>query len=141
VFVQDGFGVVHRAHASTEAITHYLPSVAGLLLEKEIAAITATMEAPKRPLMAIVGGAKIADKIDVIETFIKTADILVIGGAMANTFLLARGIRIGESMAEKSEVDEAREIMKRAKTEAAKRHFIFYMPHDAVVADDTNKTA
>ncbi len=141
IFVQDGFGVVHRAHASTDAITRYLPSVAGLLLEKEVDTITNTMQSPKRPLMAIVGGAKISDKIEVIETFIKTADILVIGGAMANTFLLARGIRIGESMAEKSDVDEAREIMKKAKAEAAKRHFVFYMPQDAVVADDIAKTA
>lgn len=141
IFVQDGFGVVHRAHASTEGITHFLPSVAGLLLAQEVEAITTAMHEPKRPLMAIVGGAKIADKIEIIETFIKKADILVIGGAMANTFLLARGIRVGESMVEKSELDEAREIMKRAKQEAAKRHFVFYMPQDAVVADESQKTA
>lgn len=140
VFVQDGFGVVHRAHASTEAITHFLPSVAGLLIEKEVTAITSALKTPKRPLMAIVGGAKIADKIDILEVFLKKADILAIGGAMANTFLLARGIKIGESMVDKSEIDEAREIIKRAKQETAKRHFIFYMPQDAVVADDTNKT-
>ena len=85
--MQDGFGVVHRAHASTDAITKLLPSVAGLLLEKEIITIEAAITNPKRPLMAIIGGAKIADKISVIERFIKLADVVVIGGAMANTFL------------------------------------------------------
>ncbi len=140
-FVQDAFGNAHRKHASMDAITKFLPSVAGLLLEKEVTTIQDAMQNPKRPLMAIVGGAKISDKIEVIETFIKTADILVVGGAMANTFLLARGIRIGESMAEKGDIDEARELIKKAKTEAAKRHFVFYMPQDAVVADEISKTA
>jgi phosphoglycerate kinase len=140
IFVQDGFGVVHRAHASTDAITKFLPSVAGLLLEKEVDTITEAMQKPKRPLMAIIGGAKISDKIEVIEQFIKTADMLVIGGAMANTFLLAKGIKVGESKAESDDLDEAREIMKKAKAEAARRPFIFYMPHDAVVADDISKT-
>src|ERR1700690_3239848 len=82
VFVQDGFGVVHRAHASTDAITHHLPSVAGLLLEKEVDNITTVMEKPERPLMAIIGGAKITDKIDVLKRFITLADFLAIGGAM-----------------------------------------------------------
>ena len=90
VFVQDGFGVVHRAHASTEAITHHLPSVAGLLLEKEVDSITRVMDTPERPLMAIVGGAKISDKIDVLNRFIDIADFIAIGGAMANTFFGGR---------------------------------------------------
>lgn len=99
-FVQDGFGVVHRAHASTDAITRYIPGVAGLLLEKEVATITKTMEAPKRPLVAVLGGAKISDKITVVQRFVELADTVIIGGAMANTFLQYKGKPIGASKAE-----------------------------------------
>ena len=90
-FVQDGFGVVHRAHASTAAITLFLPSVAGLLLEREYTTITNAMKTPKRPLVAVMGGAKVSDKIPVIEEFVNVADKIVIGGAMANTFLSLQG--------------------------------------------------
>lgn len=96
-FVQDGFGVVHRAHASTAAITQYLPSVAGLLLERELTAITDALESPSRPLLAVLGGAKVSDKIGVIERFVDIADKIFIGGAMANTFLNYRGKQMGES--------------------------------------------
>lgn len=99
-FVQDGFGVVHRAHASTQAITHFLPSVAGLLLQKEITAITAAMENPKRPLVAVLGGAKVSDKLKLVERFVDLADQLIIGGAMANTFLKYKGLPIGKSLHE-----------------------------------------
>lgn len=99
-FVQDGFGVVHRAHASTSAITLQLPSVAGLLLEREYTTITEAMKAPKRPLVAVLGGAKVADKIKVIEAFIRVADTIVISGAMANTFLVYKGISVGKSRVE-----------------------------------------
>lgn len=99
-FVQDGFGVVHRAHASTSAITHYLPSVAGLLLENEYRTIREAMESPEHPLVAILGGAKISDKIAVIEKFIAVADTVIIGGAMANTFLKYQGNSIGKSIHE-----------------------------------------
>lgn len=136
VFVQDGFGVVHRAHASTDAITKQLPSVAGLLLEKEVSAIQEILEQPKRPLMAIVGGAKIADKIDVLKSFIKLADVVAIGGAMANTFLLAQGVKVGESMVDTEDIDDAQAIIDAAQKEAKKRHFIFYIPKDVVVADE-----
>ena len=94
-FVQDGFGVVHRAHASTDAITHYLPSVAGLLLEREYTLLTQAVEAPTKPLVAILGGAKVSDKITIIERFVKKADTILIGGAMANTFLAYRGKSVG----------------------------------------------
>ncbi len=104
-FVQDGFGVVHRAHASTESITHFLPSSAGVLLEKEYRMITAAMRDPKRPLTAILGGAKISDKIAVVEKFVSVADHIIIGGAMANNFLRFRGFSIGKSKAEDG-VDE-----------------------------------
>jgi 3-phosphoglycerate kinase len=114
-FVQDGFGVVHRAHASTAAITHYLPSVAGLLLEREYTTITNAMKAPKRPLVAVMGGAKVSDKIKVIEEFIKVADTIIISGAMANTFLANKGLPMGKS---KYEPDES-EIIKAIYVSAA----------------------
>lgn len=141
VFVEDGFGVVHRAHASTEGVTHYLPSVAGLLLEKEVSTITEVMKNPKRPLMAIIGGAKIADKIDIIDTFIKTADVVAIGGAMANTFLKARGVDIEKSLSEPKEVPVAKNILKDAEDEAKKRPFIFFTPHDSVAVSKIDKTS
>jgi phosphoglycerate kinase len=101
-FVQDGFGVVHRAHASTSAITLQLPSVAGLLLEREYTTITQAMKAPKRPFVAVLGGAKVSDKIKVIEEFIKVADTIVITGAMANTFLAYKGYAMGSSKCERN---------------------------------------
>jgi phosphoglycerate kinase len=96
-FVQDGFGVVHRAHASTSAMTLQLPSVAGLLLEQEYMAITNAMRTPKHPLVAVLGGAKVSDKIGVIKALVDVADTIIIGGAMANTFLAYRGVSMGES--------------------------------------------
>lgn len=100
LFVQDGFGVVHRAHASTQAITQFLPSVSGLLLEDEYLTITDAMSNPKRPLVAVLGGAKVSDKLGVIEALVDVADRLVIGGAMANTFLARRGLFMGDSKVE-----------------------------------------
>lgn len=141
IFVSDGFGVVHRAHASTAGVTKYLPSVAGLLLEKEVSTIKSVMDSPKKPLMAIVGGAKVADKIEILERFIKLADIVVIGGAMANTFLRAKGIDIEKSLSEPSDVPLAKDIMALAEAEAKKRKFIFYLPQDSVVASKIDKSA
>lgn len=136
VFVDDAFGVVHRAHASTEAVTKFLPSVAGLLLEKEVDTITSIMKTPKRPLMAIVGGAKISDKIGVLKKLVGIADFIAIGGAMANTFLAAEGIEIGKSLADIDDMPLAKEIMAEARAEAKKRPFVFYLPQDGVVASD-----
>jgi phosphoglycerate kinase len=141
LFVQDGFGVVHRAHASTEAITKHLPSVAGLLLEREVDTITSVMENPKRPLMAVIGGAKISDKIDVLHRFIDIADFIAIGGAMANTFLAAEGIDIGKSKNNPEDVPVARDILAKARAKAKQQHFIFYLPQDGVVATSLDKTA
>lgn len=104
-FVQDGFGVVHRAHASTDAITHYIPAVAGLLLEREYNSLTLAVNSPARPLVAILGGAKVSDKIKIIERFIKKADQILIGGAMANTFLAYRGFDVGQSKYEKGQTE------------------------------------
>lgn len=134
IFVQDGFGVVHRAHASTDAVTRHLPSVAGLLIEKEVDTITNVIENPKRPLMAIIGGAKISDKIEILNRLIDIADFVVVGGAMANTFLLAQDIEIGKSLAEKDEVPLAEEIIEKARAKSKKQQFVFYIPQDGVVA-------
>lgn len=134
VFVQDGFGVVHRAHASTDAITHHLPSVAGLLLEKEVDTITNVMEQPTRPLMAVVGGAKIADKIDILNRFIDIADFVAIGGAMANTFIAAQGVHVGDSKVDANEFSLAKDVMERAAAKTKEKSFIFYIPQDGVVA-------
>jgi phosphoglycerate kinase len=141
VYVNDSFGVDHRADASLEAITRHLPSVAGLLLEKEVDTITKVMEQPERPLMAIIGGAKIADKLDVMNRFIEIADFIAVGGAMANTFLAANGIDIGDSLYDKAELPVAKTIMKKVAEESKKRQFVFAIPYDVVVADKVDKTA
>jgi 3-phosphoglycerate kinase len=141
IFVEDGFGVVHRAHASTEAITHHLPSVAGLLLEKEVDTITNVMENPTRPLMAIIGGAKIADKIDILNKFIEIADFVVIGGAMANTFLMAEGIPIAKSKVETEDVPIAKEVIAKAQAKDTDHRVVFYIPQDGVVASSVDKMA
>jgi phosphoglycerate kinase len=141
VFVQDGFGVVHRAHASTEAITHHLPALAGLLLEREVDTISNVMENPERPLMALVGGAKISDKIDILNRLIDIADFVAVGGAMANTFLLAEGIKVGKSKAEPDDVPLAKEIIAKAQTKSKQGRFIFYLPQDGVIATSLDKNA
>lgn len=136
VFVQDAFGVVHHGAVSVSEIPKYLPAVAGLLLEKEVDTITRVMEDPKRPLMAVIGGAKISDKIKVLDRFIEIADFIAIGGAMANTFLLAKGIETGRSLTEPEEVPLAKQLLEKADAEAKKRPFNFYLPQDGVVATD-----
>jgi phosphoglycerate kinase len=141
VFVQDGFGVVHRAHASTDAVTRHLPSVAGLLLEAEVDTITKVIEKPQRPLVAIIGGAKISDKIDILNRFIDIADFVAVGGAMANTFLLAQDIEVGKSKAEEDEVSLAEEIIEKARAKSKKERFVFYIPQDGVVASKIDPQA
>ena len=140
LFVQDGFGVVHRKHASTDAIARHLESVAGLLVENEVKAITAVMEKPERPLFALIGGAKISDKIDMLNRFIDIADVVAVGGGMANTFLLAEGIEIGKSIAEPDEVPLAKEILRKARAKAREGLFVFYVPQDGVVARKIDNT-
>jgi phosphoglycerate kinase len=135
IFVQDGFGVVHRAHASTEAITHLLPSVAGLLLTKEVQAINKVLQAPAHPLVSVVGGAKISDKIEVLNKLIELSDCVAIVGAMANNFLLAQRIKVGKSMIEKEALDITKEILERASREEKKRNFSFLLPVDVVVSE------
>lgn len=137
-FVQDGFGVVHRAHASTEAITHFLPSVAGFLLEKEVATISHAMEHPKHPLVAVLGGAKVSDKIKIIERLIPLADRLIIGGAMANTFLKVKGLPIGKSKHEEDAASEVARIydLARQKVGPEKVDDFLLLPVDVAVAPE-----
>jgi phosphoglycerate kinase len=134
VFVQDAFGVVHHGAVSVSEIPKYIPGVAGLLVEKEVDTITNVMENPKRPLMAVIGGSKIEDKIDILDRLIDVADFVAVGGAMANTFLLAEGIHVGQSKADPDEVPLAKSIISKAKEKAQNQHFVFYLPQDGVVA-------
>lgn len=134
VFVQDAFGVVHHGAVSVSEIPKYIPGVAGLLVEKEVDTISNVMSSPERPLTAIIGGAKISDKIRVLEKFIKIADFIAVGGAMANTFLLAMGIETGKSLTEPDDIPVAKDIIEKAQKEAKKRPFVFYLPQDGVVS-------
>ena len=114
LYVDDAFGVAHRAHASTEGITHLLPSAAGRLLEREVKTLTGILEHPQHPLVAIVGGAKVADKIAVIERFLEVADVVMIGGAMCFPFLCAQGHAVGKSLCDEEDVEHARDALARA---------------------------
>jgi phosphoglycerate kinase len=114
VYVNDAFGVAHRAHASTEGIAHLLPSAAGRLLEHEVKTLTGILDHPARPLVAIVGGSKVADKIAVIDRFLQVADVVMIGGAMCFPFLCAQGHTVGESLCDEDDVEHARHLLARA---------------------------
>lgn len=142
-FVQDGFGVVHRAHASTQAITLCLPSVAGLLLENEYTTITRAMNEPKRPFVAVLGGAKVSDKIGVIEHFVELADTILIGGAMANTFLAYKDIAVGKSKIETNQGDvlDALFAAARKKVGDNKVDDFIVLPTDVAVASTINASA
>jgi phosphoglycerate kinase len=131
VYVNDAFGTAHRAHASTEGVTHFLPGVAGYLMEREINFLGGALEHPRRPFAAIIGGAKVSDKIAVLERLISMADMLLIGGGMANTFLKAKGCEIGDSLYEEGKVDIAGELIAKA----YQRGLEFLLPTDVVIAD------
>ena len=131
VFVNDAFGTVHRAHASTEGVAHDLPAVAGFLMEKELTFLGGALEHPRRPLVAISGGAKVSDKIAVLDRLIDLADALLIGGGMANTFFKAKGLFVGDSLVEDDKLDEARRLM--AKASAAGKPFV--LPVDVAVGE------
>jgi phosphoglycerate kinase len=131
VYVNDAFGTAHRAHASTEGVTQYLPGVAGFLMEKEINFLGSALEDPKRPFVAIIGGAKVSDKIAVLERLINMVDTLLIGGGMANTFFKAEGYEIGDSLFEESKVDVARDLIAKAR----QKDLMFLLPSDVVIAD------
>jgi phosphoglycerate kinase len=137
VYVNDAFGAAHRAHASVEGITHYVKrAAAGLLMERELKYLGEAIDAPARPLVAILGGAKVSDKIDVIQNLLGKVDRLIIGGAMACTFLKSRGLPVGRSLVEDDKLDEARTIT----TDAAKRGVTLMLPTDHVVTDKLDGT-
>lgn len=131
IYVNDAFSVSHRAHASTEGIAHLLPAYAGRTLQTELDALVKALEHPDRPLTAIVGGAKVSTKLDLLGNLLRKIDVLIIGGAMANTFLLAQGKKVGKSLFEKDLVEIAKKILDEAR--ANKRQIV--LPVDAVVAE------
>jgi len=132
VYVNDAFGTAHRAHASTVGVAKLLPAYAGLLLEREVAVLSDLLDEPERPFVGIVGGAKVSDKLGVVEHLLTKVDALVLGGGMANTFLLAEGFSIGTSLAEETLVDDARRII----ASAARAGVPILLPLDVVVADE-----
>ena len=131
IAVDDAFGVAHRAHASNVGITKYLETVAGFLMEKEINYIGKTLEAPKRPFVAIIGGAKVSDKIGVIENMIDKVDTIIIGGGMAHTFDASKGYPIGDSLCERDKINLAKELLEKAEKKGVK----VVLPVDVVIAD------
>ncbi len=126
IYVNDAFGTAHRAHSSTAGVAKFLPAVSGFLIEKEIEFLGTTLENPQRPFVAILGGAKVSDKIGVIESLLEKVDTLIIGGGMAYTFMKAQGFQIGNSLCEDDKLDLALEIMERAK----QRNIKFLLPVD-----------
>jgi len=132
IYVNDAFGSAHRAHASTEGVAHYLPAVAGYLIQKELEVMGKALENPERPFVAILGGAKVSDKIGVIENLINKVDVLLIGGGMAYTFLKAKGYEVGNSLLEEDKVELAKQLMEKAKEKGVK----LLLPVDNVVAQE-----
>jgi len=128
IFVNDAFGTAHRAHASTEGVAHHLPAVAGFLMEKELTYLGRALADPDRPFLAVLGGAKISDKIGVVQNLLSKVDSLLIGGGMANTFFKAQGLNVGDSLVEDEAVDTARDLLKSAGDKLV-------LPVDCVIAD------
>lgn len=135
LYVNDAFGAAHRAHASTAGVAQYLPAVAGFLMEKELKALGGALNNPERPFVAIIGGAKVSDKIGVIENLLHKVDALIIGGGMANTFLKAQGYEMGKSLVEEDKVELAKNLLSAAQDKGVK----FLLPADLVVADSIEK--
>ncbi len=131
IYVNDAFSCAHRAHASTEAIARILPSVAGRLMQAELDALSNALENPAHPVAALVGGAKISTKMDVLGNLVAKTDMVIVGGAMANTFLFAQGVNVGKSLCEDDMADQAREIMNRAAESGCE----IILPLDVTVAD------
>jgi phosphoglycerate kinase len=130
VYVNDAFGSAHRAHASTEGITHHLPAVAGLLMEREVAALSRLMEKPAKPFHTVIGGAKVSGKLEVLESLLSRCQAMLVGGGMANTFLAAKGHALGKSLVETEQLENAQRIM----DEARRKRVRFMLPTDALVA-------
>ena len=132
VYVSDAFGTVHRAHASTEGVAHLLPAYAGLLVEREVAALAKVTHDPAKPLTIVLGGSKISGKIEVLQNLLPLANSVLIGGAMANTFLFAKGLQVGRSLIEEDMADTARQMLDLAKQHGTE----LLLPVDYVVTDD-----
>lgn len=137
IYVNDAFSCAHRAHASTEALAHLLPAYAGLLMEEELKALDAALENPVRPVMAIVGGAKISTKLDLLNNLVEKIDVLVLGGGMANTFLAAQGVNVGKSLCEHDMLEQARSIAAKA----AARGCTLLLPVDGLMAAEFKANA
>jgi phosphoglycerate kinase len=137
VYVNDAFGAAHRAHASTEGIAKYIPAVSGFLMQKELDVLGKALSNPERPFTAIIGGAKVKDKIGVIDNLLEKVDNLIIGGGLAYTFVKAQGHEIGKSLLEEDKIELAKSFMEKAKAKGVN----FYMPVDAIVADDFSADA
>ena len=135
IYVNDAFGTSHRAHASTVGIAKLLPAYAGLLMEREVEMLSKLLEAPARPFVAILGGAKVSDKIGVIDHLLTMVDMLILGGGMANTFLLAQGKPIGKSLAEPDRVDDARRILAAAEANGVR----VILPVDVIIAKEVTR--
>ena len=131
IYVNDAFGTAHRAHASTEGVAHYLPAVSGFLIEKELKFLGGAVEHPDRPFVAILGGAKVSDKIGVINNLLEKVDVLIVGGGMAYTFIKAQGGEIGKSLLEADRLEYALEMIEKAKAKGVK----LLLPEDSVAAD------
>ncbi len=131
VYINDAFGAAHRAHASTAGMAAFLPSAAGFLMQKEVEALSRVLTYPERPLLAIIGGAKVSDKIKLLENFLGKVDALAVGGGMANTFLKASGLEVGKSLVENDQLEFARRLMEIARQEGVR----LLLPVDLVVAD------
>ena len=132
VYVDDAFGAAHRAHASTEGVAHLLPSAAGLLLAQEVEVLSSLLENPEKPFKVILGGAKVSDKIGVIENLLDLADDILIGGAMAYTFFKAQGGEVGKSLVEEDKLDTAKDVLERAEQKGVKIH----LPQDSLCAKE-----
>ncbi|MGO3518292.1 MAG: phosphoglycerate kinase [Acetobacter cibinongensis] len=132
VYVNDAFSAAHRAHASTAGVADHLPAYAGRLMEAELSALDAALENPERPVGAIVGGAKVSTKLELLENMLEKVDVLAVGGAMANTFLAAKGYKVGKSLKEEDMLDTARQIMEKAKAKNCE----LILPIDVVLAED-----
>ncbi len=137
VYVNDAFGTAHRAHASTVGIAELLPAYAGLLMEREINALSRLIEKPERPFATVLGGAKVSDKVKVLENLISKCDTFCVGGGMANTFLVAKGFTVGKSLLEPDRVEDAKRIL----AEAEARGVAFVLPTDVVVAKEVTRGA
>jgi phosphoglycerate kinase len=137
LYVNDAFGSAHRAHASTEGITHFLPAVAGLLMEREVNALSRLLDKPPRPFHTVIGGAKISDKLDVLKVLVGRCQAILVGGGMANTFLAAKGLEMGKSLVETEQLENAAKII----AEARRRRMRLILPTDVLVAAQVHHRA